>query len=47
MIYLLIKVLKKYTNATRQVKPSRTARLTGVLTAALKTIKTVQKTEVM
>ena len=33
----------KYTNATRQVKPSRTARLTGALTAALKTIKTVFK----
>jgi len=40
IIYLLIKVYK-YTNATRQVKPSRTARLTGALTAALKTIKTV------
>ena len=26
----------KYTKATRQVKPSRTARLTGALTAALK-----------
>jgi len=41
VIYLLIKVYKKNTKATRQVKPSRTARLTGALSAAHKTIKTL------
>jgi len=37
--FICSKNYTKYTNATRQVKPSRTARLTGALTAALKTIK--------
>jgi len=44
-IHLLIKVYKIHKCDKRQVKPSRTARLTGALTAALKTIKTVKKEE--
>ena len=42
-IYLLIKVYKIHKCNKRQVKPSRTARLTRALTAALKIIKTVLK----